>query len=278
MRALAGWAAAALLCAAPACWAVQEGETAPDFALPAVGGGTVSKQSLSGKVVALAFWATWGRHCAEQLSDLQQLLEEFADAGLAVVAVNEREDAARAGEFAVSHGLTFPVLLDDGTVGRAYGVNGVPDLWVIDRSGTLSAHLVGYGPSSPGQIREAIVSTLAHSAGAPSREDARVPPALRAYAHLQMGAAHLTIGDAFADAGISDLGHYDEALSEFRAGLQLEPRNPDLHIWLGIALERKGDRWTAVREYQNALNLDPTSIYAQEALRRLGVPWAAPSK
>jgi hypothetical protein len=46
----------------------------------------------------------------------------------------------------------------------------------------------------------------------------------------------------------------------------------ELRVWLGVSLERTRDRAGAIKEYQTALLLDPGNVYAQDALRRLGVP------
>jgi len=279
-RGSGAWAAAALalaLAAGPA-WSLEKGQAAPDFSLPSAEGKLASLKDLSGNVVALSFWASWGKQCAEELKLLQGLVAEFEGKGLVALAVNEREERDRAQEFAERLGVTYPVLLDDGSVARLFGVNGVPDLWIVDRRGVVRARFLGFGPTVPKDIREAVVAALAGappSAGpgaAGAEDEAAVPAQLRAYAHLQVGAAHVNIGDAFVKAGYRDGGHFEEAMRELTAGVALDPRSVELRIWLGVSLERTRDRAGAIREYQTALLLDPGNVYAQDALRRLGVP------
>lgn len=266
---------ALLICLSPG-WCLQEGDKAPDFSLPAANGDMVSLADLEGKTVVLAFWASWAKHCAEQLKQLDGLRAEFAEKGLVVVAINEQEGPSLVADFVDRNQLAMTVLLDDGTVARAFGVNGVPDLWIVDRRGKLRARSIGYAEAAVREMKAAVEAALAEpdqpSKPMPAEIPAAVPPKLQAYAHLQLGAAHVNVGDAFVKAGYRDLGHFDEALREFRAGLALDPGNVDLHIWLGLALERKADRAGAAREYQAALKLDSDSVYAQDALRRLGVP------
>jgi len=267
--------AALLAVAALPAQGLQKGERAPEFTLPATDGKMVSLDALLGNVVLVSFWASWGAQCGEELKQLQALSKEFGSKGLVVLGINEREDKTRAADFANRHGITYQILLDDGAVARAFGVNGLPDLWVVDRKGLVRARLVGYGPTVPKGVRDAAAAALAAPAGAVRSAAATdvVPTALRAYAHLQMGAAHINIGDAFVKAGYREAGHFNEALREFRAGLALDPNNVELHVWLGLALERKNERAAAIKEYQTALGLEPTNAYAQGALRRLGVPW-----
>jgi peroxiredoxin len=241
-----------------------------------------SLSDLKGKVVALAFWASWAKHCEEQLKQLDILRAELADKGLVVLAINEQEDPSRVADFAGRYQLSLTMLLDNGAVARTFGVNGVPDLWIVDRDGKLRARSIGYADTAAREVRTAVEAALAEPARkpepAPPETLAAVPPKLQAYAHLQIGAAHINVGDAFVKAGYRDFGHFDEALWEFRAGLALDPQNVDLHIWLGLALERKADQVGAAKEYQAALKLDPNSVYAQDALRRLGIPFGEPGK
>jgi peroxiredoxin len=285
VRAGACWLTLALLLVFSPAWAVREGESAPDFSLPSVAGDTVTLSSLREQVVVLVFWASWSKNASAQLKELDKLERELGSKGLAVLGLNQREEPGQVADFAERYQLSMKMLLDDGTAKRAYGVNGLPDLWIADRKGVLRARFIGYSPSDLATIRATVEEALAGTGTeekpalpAVSETAPGVPPKLQAYAHLQMGAAHINIGDAFVKAGYRDYGHFDEALREFGAGLALDPDNPDLHIWLGLALERKGDSASAGREYQAALKLDPGNTYAQDSLRRLGVPWTAPPR
>jgi len=191
---------------APA-WGIQKGEPAPKFSLTSAEGEVVAPADVSGKVVALSFWATWGKHCEEEMKQLQELSKEFGDQGFVVLGVNEREDAAKATEFAKRVGARYRILMDEGTVARAFGVNGVPDLFLIDRKGIVRDRFIGYAPTLAKPIRDAVKAAVAKTTitAEPAQPTpggaAAVPVALRGYAHLQLGAAHLNIGDAFVKAG-----------------------------------------------------------------------------
>ncbi len=283
-----------LLSAAPVR-ALAVNEKLPSFACPAAEGAPVNSADLSGKVVAICFTATWAKHSQEELLALQNLTREFKDKGLLVLPVFVREDKAKAVDFCARSKVTLRLLLDDGTVARAFGVNGLPAVFVIDRSGTVHERLIGYGPTSPESLRKAVAPLVnepkpvkperktppvpaANSDETPAPPGpADVPPSLRVYSHLKLGAAHIDIGDAFINAGQRDAGHYLEAIREFKAGLVLEPKNVNLLVWLGVAYERKGDQAEAVRQYQLALLADPENTYAKDSLRRLrALPPAPP--
>lgn len=121
----------------------QEG-MAPDFTLPGLDGRMVTLSALHGQVVVLDFWASWCWPCQESLPALQALHDRYADQGVVVLAINEEEDRETVEAF-LGGRYTFTVLLDeDGSVGTAYGVWGIPHTVVVDRQGW--PHVVWEGP------------------------------------------------------------------------------------------------------------------------------------
>ena len=53
------------------------------------------------------------------------------------------EGWARVKPFAASHGLTYPILLDDGSAEKAFKVTALPATYLIDRSGRVAATYIG---------------------------------------------------------------------------------------------------------------------------------------
>jgi peroxiredoxin len=50
---------------------------------------------------------------------------------------------ARVTPFAASHGLTYTILLDDGSVEKGFAVTALPATYLIDRAGRVAATYVG---------------------------------------------------------------------------------------------------------------------------------------
>ena len=91
-----------------------------------------------GEVVLLTFWGSRCGQCGAQLAALSRLVDTYRSAGLAALAVGVDDDPLAAARFAVAHPVSFPVLLDpDKGVARAYRVDNLPMLMLIDRSGTV---------------------------------------------------------------------------------------------------------------------------------------------
>lgn len=129
------------------------GEPAPAFALRHTRTGAISTLPLYGIPALLSFSATWCLSCVAELRNLQEVYREFQGrASLAVVNFQQTENAVLnlVDRLEVTD---VPILLDsNGAVTRAYRVNALPAMALIDAAGILRE--VGYVFLSPGLIRE----------------------------------------------------------------------------------------------------------------------------
>ena len=100
------------------------------------------------------FWATWCPPCRKGLPETQKFFSDYADRGLQVLTVSD-EPKATVQPFLDENKYTFPAFLDeDDVANKAYKIEVIPTLVVIDRSGNLIAYKVGLTP------REDILSAL----------------------------------------------------------------------------------------------------------------------
>lgn len=98
-------------------------DTAPEFTLPRDGGGQVSLSDLRGNAVVLFFYPrddTPG--CTKESIGFSEQRQAFADAGAQVFGIS-RDSVAKHDKFVAKHGLTTPLLSDEGSsVCEDYGV------------------------------------------------------------------------------------------------------------------------------------------------------------
>jgi tetratricopeptide (TPR) repeat protein len=59
-------------------------------------------------------------------------------------------------------------------------------------------------------------------------------------------------------------GDLDKAIESFRKSTQLDPNFDETYVWLAIALRKKGDWAGADQALQQALKLNPQSVFAQQ--------------
>jgi thiol-disulfide isomerase/thioredoxin len=114
-----------------------------EFSLPDLNGRSVNLKDFRGKVVFVNFWATWCLPCRTEMPAMERLYQEYNGKGLAMLAVNFRESRKEARAFVEELKLTFPVLLDDGTVSALYGVFALPATYLVDRQGRGAARVLG---------------------------------------------------------------------------------------------------------------------------------------
>lgn len=117
------------------------GKPAPNIDANDLDGQRLTLQSLRGKVVVVAFWASWCGACLDRIPEENELAEEFADADFVFMGVNgDRtiEDARRT----VQHKpIRFNSWWDDPeteeSIVARWGVTAWPTTFVLDKSGTI---------------------------------------------------------------------------------------------------------------------------------------------
>jgi peroxiredoxin len=111
---------------------------APDFALHAFVGQNVRLSEHRGDVIVLTFWSSRCAPCGAQLAALDRSYKTYQSAGLQMYGISVDDDARHATEFARDHAVGFTLLADpDKEVSRAYQVDNLPMVVLIDRNGTV---------------------------------------------------------------------------------------------------------------------------------------------
>lgn len=132
---------------------------APDIVLRTQDGAAVRLADLKGNVVLVDFWASWCPPCKASFPALDALYREYRDRGVEVLAINLDERQRDADAFLAEHPHTLTVLFDPkGTSAAAFGVQGMPSSFVIDRDGIIRFTHQGY----TGNVDTSYRQELAH--------------------------------------------------------------------------------------------------------------------
>lgn len=109
--------------------------------LPVLGSsGTETLTSFRGKIVVVNVFASWCSPCKAEapiLEHEQQILDRHDGT---VVGITYKDDTNASESFARQEHITYPVLRDvSGTFSQSWGINGVPETFVINRQGRVVA-------------------------------------------------------------------------------------------------------------------------------------------
>ena len=124
---------------------LKEGSKAPDFVLPALGGGMVKLSGLKGKTVVVNFWATWCPPCLQEMPVLNKLSATYKDKNVVVLGLSLDEEGLPVTEaFVKKLGVTYKIVESDKKTYQAYGnVLTIPHTFVIDKDGVVKNRFVG---------------------------------------------------------------------------------------------------------------------------------------
>jgi peroxiredoxin len=129
--------------------AALPGNPAPAFSIKDASGAPVRLQDFAGKVVVIDFWATWCGPCKEATKELEGLHRQYGPRGVAVIGISVdkgTDAAAKVQEYVAKSGLTYRLLMDDGSAYKAYGIARIPATVILDRQHIIRETYPGFRP------------------------------------------------------------------------------------------------------------------------------------
>lgn len=143
---------------------VRAGDPWPAATLTTLEGAPLRLDAGSGgAVTCVDFWATWCAKCREILPRLSALAERLGGNGLRVIAVNVGDERERARDFLaerIPHSSLIVAHDPKGELLAHLGADGMPALYVIDRTGTVRVVESGYDPARLDAVEQTIRTLL----------------------------------------------------------------------------------------------------------------------
>lgn len=119
------------------------GEKYVDFSMANDRGKLISLSDFEGKLVLLDFWASWCGPCKAEYPALKEAYKRFKDKGFEIISISEDQTKERWEKAIEINGLDWVNLWEE--IGNKadpyliYGINGIPDNFLIDRNGIIIA-------------------------------------------------------------------------------------------------------------------------------------------
>src|SRR5262245_41776689 len=127
----------------------------PSVTFRSVDGHEVKLADLKGKIVVMSFGGTWVPMASRELPAFQKLADRYSSRGVQAywVSINSAKPGARnyasdadLQAFAQKYNLKVPALRDPDQVAyKAFGLDAVPTVVIIDQQGNLAHKHVGFG-------------------------------------------------------------------------------------------------------------------------------------
>jgi peroxiredoxin len=146
---------------------VEIGSRAPNFsAVDLVSGRTVTLDDYRGRVTLVNIWATYCVPCQQEIPALDSVYRDLHGRGFRIAAVSVDPTSPQGvRKFAEQRHISFDVLQDrDGKIGASYQTTGVPESFLIDKSGHIVRLVPGPAPWNSPENRRIIEDLLASPA------------------------------------------------------------------------------------------------------------------
>ena len=122
----------------------SERKPAPEFKLRDSSAKDASLKDYRGKVVLLDFWATWCHGCKEEIPWFAEFQRQYGRKGLRVVGASMDEEGWKIVKpFLEKTKVPYRVILANDATAKVYGIETMPDTFLIDRHGRIAAAYVG---------------------------------------------------------------------------------------------------------------------------------------
>ena len=120
---------------------VRPAAPAAGFLLPSLGSSRgLTLSGLRGQVVVVNLFASWCQPCLAEAPILERTQRLLKGQHGTVVGVTYRDTTGDAQQFVRQQHINYPVVRDvNGGFARAFGANGIPETFVIDRNGRVAA-------------------------------------------------------------------------------------------------------------------------------------------
>ncbi|MFY7911323.1 MAG: TlpA family protein disulfide reductase [Emticicia sp.] len=133
---------------------------APTFLLKDIKNQPISLEKYRNKFVLLVFWASWCGPCIQEIPVIQKIREQYPESKLEIISLSSdtNENAYLKALKKFNMPWIHAYLTDE--VSKKYGINGIPELFLIDKNGILIYKMQEEKDSSLENLTKILVERL----------------------------------------------------------------------------------------------------------------------
>lgn len=259
----------------------RTGELVPFFVLSQPGGGTFDLRSVARQnAVIVVFWDSYKAMAVRELNFLNTIYSYYQLYGLEIVAVEGkgRDGTGVAEELeklkTIGTELSYPVVADPGgKIRRLYGVEEMPQTFILSRRGEILYHVTGFRQSE-GELLEHKVKELLGLLPAPERAPETTNPSpageppertkVTVRPEAEIFEKNMYFGNYYFNRG-----EKEKALTYYEKCLEVVPDATDVHLRIG-QIHADAKRYEEARSaWEKILEYDPDNREADTKLRQL---------
>jgi len=121
------------------------GQKVPEITFTSFDGETLHLSEMEGKVIVLNFWASWCKPCEQEAVELEQAWQHYKPQGdIVFLGVDYVDTEREAQGYLKKINISYPNGPDLRTsISQLFHIRGVPETYIIDRSGRLAYVKIG---------------------------------------------------------------------------------------------------------------------------------------
>jgi len=141
---------------------LEIGDVPPSYLGKDGDGNKLYLEDHKGKIVVISFWASWCTPCLKELPILESIQNKVGTDKIKVIAINFKEGRKKYRFIKKKLSSLNLTLTHDkrGSIGKKFGVESIPNLFIIGKNGKLIFHNVGYGDDSLDKIVDVLNQQL----------------------------------------------------------------------------------------------------------------------